>query len=203
MKKTLIGTAVMLLMTSVAGASAQEAPILWNSPTFMAPHPGSDLGVYLVDTDGADLGFHGVWRTDGNMNLGLRAGYLDTPGDGVLLFGAETWGDIAVQDADFPLDLAWTAGAGASVNGSTIVGIPVGVSFGRTIDLEDSISFQLYGHPRIGLAIFENAADDLELDLEGQFDLGADFYLSQDVTLRIGVTLGDFDALGIGVAFRQ
>lgn len=202
MKKMLIG-AVVFTLFGATGAAAQDVPSVWDSPSFMGPHPGSDLGAYLVDGEGADFGIHGIWRMDQSFNLGIRVGYLDTPGDGVLLFGAETWGNIHEANESFPLDLAWTAGAGAWLNGSTVVSVPVGVSLGRTVDIDNSVSLQIYGHPRLGLVLFENVNDDLELDLEGQFDIGTDIYLSPDLTLRVGASLGNFDALGIGLALRQ
>ena len=204
MTRTLIGTALVLLLVGAADATAQDAPTLWDTPTFMGPRPGSDLGVYLIDADYGDVGLQGIWRTSDGTNLGLRAGFLDTPGDAIVTLGAETWGDIAVQDADFPLDLSWTAGVGAWLNGSTVVSVPVGVSIGRTIDIEGSnVSVQVYGHPRLGLAIYENAADDLDLDLGGLFDLGADFHLSSDLAIKVAASFGDSDALGIGLAWRQ
>lgn len=198
MRKTVIGAAVLLMLGAASGADAQ----VWDSPSFMGPRPGSDIGLYLVDGEASDFGIHGVWRTSEAMNLGIRVGYLDTPGDGVLLLGAETWGTLAVEDADFPLDLSWTVGAGALVNGGTAVTVPIGISLGHTFDGE-SISLQVFGHPRLGLVIFENNAGNLELDLEGQFDLGTDIYLNPDLTLRVGVSLGYYDALGIGLALRQ
>lgn len=204
MRRMVIGAVVLLTVGAVSSASAQDVPSVWDSPSFLGPRPGSDIGLYLVDGEGSSFGFHGVWRTDANPNLGLRLGYLDAGADDILLFGAETWGDVILESADFPLDLTWTAGAGAWVNGSTTVSVPVGLSIGKTFDLEDSpIAIQFYGHPRLALVIFENANNDLDLDLDGQFDLGSDFFLSPDLTLRVAASLGRFDALGIGLALRQ
>lgn len=188
-----------VIATLLVTASAVEAQ-RWDTPSFMAPQPGSDLGVYLVE--GGDLGIHGLWRRAGSANLGVRVGYLDT-GDGTLQLGAETWGAVILEGADFPLDLSWTAGAGASVNGGFSVSLPVGLSIGRTFR-GSSVSIQAYGHPRLALVLFDNpATNDLELDLDGQFDLGADVFLSESWTLRVGASLGGSDALGIGLAWRE
>jgi hypothetical protein len=207
MKRTLTGAVAMILLGLASGAGAQnvERPSLWDAPSFLGPRPGSDIGVYLVDGEGSSFGLHGLWRTDASPNLGLRLGYLDTAGDDIILFGVETWGDVVLESTDFPLDLTWTFGAGAWVNGSTTVSVPVGLSIGKTLDLEDSpIALQVYGHPRLALVMFEHpVTNDLELDLEGQFDLGTDILLSPDLTLRVAASLGRFDALGIGLALRQ
>lgn len=197
MKKLTIGMVTLALLAVGSGVEAQS----WDTPSFMGPRPGADLGLYLVDAEFGDIGIHGIWRTTSGMNLGLRLGFVDA-GDGVIQLGAETWGDIILEGADFPLDLTWTAGAGASMNGGATVSVPAGVSIGRTFDV-GSVSVQAYGHPRLALIAGEDAAGDLNLDLDSQFDLGADVYLSQSVTLRIGTSFGTGDALGIGVAWRR
>ena len=199
MKKPTIGAITFALLAIAGGAQAQA----WNSPSFLGPHPTADLGVYVIDGEIGDVGVQGIWRKTGAMNLGVRLGFVDA-GDGVLQAGLETWGDLVVSDdAEFPLDVAWTAGIGASINGVSTLSVPAGVSIGQTFEA-GSITMQVYGHPRLVLVAFENPVDDdLELDLEGQFDLGTDLYLSDDVTVRVGVSLGEADALGIGVAWRR
>lgn len=199
MRKQIVGAMVAVLLGVASGAEAQ---VTWDVPSFLGPRPGSDIGIYLADHDVADLGIHGIWRTTGGPNLGLRIGYLDAAG-GIVQFGAETWGNIVLEGDDFPLDLIWTAGAGVSVDGPTTVSVPGGVSIGHTFHLE-TVSIQVYGHPRVALVIFEHpVSDDLDLELEGQFDLGADFFLSRGLTLRVGASFGDWDALGVGLAWRQ
>lgn len=199
MNKKIAGALIVVLMGVASGAEAQ---VPWDVPSFLGPQPGSDIGIYLADHEVADLGIHGIWRTTGGPNLGLRLGFLDAA-DGIVQFGVETWGPIVLEGEDFPLDLTWTLGAGVSVDGLTTVGVPGGVSIGHTFDLE-SVAIQVYGHPRLELFLYEHPVnDDLELDLEGQFDLGADFLLSQGITLRVGASLGDWDALGVGIAWRQ
>ena len=201
MNKKIAGAMIVVLM---GVASGTEAQVSWDVPSFLGPRPGSDIGIYLVDPDafGADLGLQGIWRTTGGANLELRVGYLDAP-DGILQLGAATWGPVVVEGEDFPLDIAWTVGGGVSVDGLTTVSVPGGLSIGHTFDLE-SVAIQVYGHPRVALLIYEHPiSDDLELDLEGQFDLGADFFLTEGLTLRVGASLGDYDALGIGLAWRQ
>ena len=204
MKRTLMVTVLLFLAGAVA-ASAQDVPTVWDSPTFMGPRPGSDIGIYIIDSDIAEPGLQGIWRTSGGTNLGLRLGFLDAPGDEVVTLGVETWGDIVVQDADFPLDLSWTTGVGAAINGNTVFGIPLGVSIGRTLDIEDSdVSIQVYGHPRLGLTIYDDPiTDDLETDLSAMFDLGADVYLGSGLAVEVSASLGDYDAVGIGLAWRQ
>ena len=196
MKKWLALAAVLAVFSAPGALDAQR----WNTPSFLGPVPVGDFGVYVVDGDYGDVGIHGLWRQTGAVNLGIRFGFLDGPD--ALQFGFETWGPVVMADEEFPLDVAWTLGAGATLNGFDIVSVPAGATLGRTFDV-GTITMQAYGHPRLVLLAFEQpVTDDLELDLDFQFDLGADFYLSEAVTLRVAAGLGDADAIGIGVAWR-
>ena len=198
MRRLTTSLAVLVLLATASGAAAQS----WDTPSFLGPRPGADLGIYLVDTDYGDLGVQGIWRQTEGMNLGLRLGFVDAPDDAIQ-FGAQTWGPLAIDDAEFPLDVAWTAGVGASVNGLTTVTVPVGVTIGKTFDV-GTVPVQAYGHPRMALVAFENpVTDDLELELEAEADIGLDLFIDDGVTIRVGASFGDFDALGIGIAWRR
>lgn len=187
-----------LLIALVALGMATEARAQWDAPSFMPPRPGDDVGIYL--TDYVDFGIHGIWRQQGNLNLGLRLGYIDGFGDGALAVGAESWDLMVEGGADFPVDVGWTLGAGAVFNGGTRVEIPVGLTLGRVLDL-DPVSLQVYGHPRLGLFIAPEAAND-EVALKALFDLGVDAMLQENLKLRIGATMGYINAVGIGLAVR-
>jgi hypothetical protein len=189
-----------ILMVLVALGIASEANAQWQEPTFLPPRPGDDIGIYLSDI--ADFGIQGIWRQQGNLNLGLRLGYIDTAGDGIVTVGVETWDLLVDAGPDFPLDVAWTLGAGAGFNGGTVIQIPVGLTIGRTLPLE-TVAFQIYGHPRLGLFIYPDAPEGVdELELEGLFDLGVDALLNENIKLRFGATFGEIDAVGIGIAFN-
>ena len=193
----LIVLAAVAALSVAAGARAQA----WDVPAFLPPQPGEDIGIYL--TTQGDFGIEGIWRQQGNLNLGLRIGYVDFDNDGAIIVGAETWGGLVRAGAEFPLDVTWTAGVGAGFNGGTLFEIPVGLSIGRTFMLS-TVPVQVYGHPRLAVAVFSRN-DDTETDLEGLFDLGADIRLSDDWKLRLGVTFGginDDEAGGIGLAYR-
>lgn len=188
----LVSVAALVVATPAVGQ-------VWNTPSFHPPNPGDDIGIYVTDADGVDLGLQGIWRQQGNLNLGVRVGFLDTAGDGLLLVGVETW-DGLFATADLPVDVSWTLGAGAAFNDGVQLGIPVGLSIGRTFDL-DGLAFQVYGHPRLALVV-ETFGNDTDTDLNGLFDLGTDVYLGDSWKFRLGVTLGGNDALGAGLAYR-
>jgi hypothetical protein len=183
-------------LTVATGARAQ----VWDVPSFMPPRPGEDIGVYLADPDGADFVIQGIWRQRGNLNLGVRVGFADQGADGAFQVGAETWGPILDAGGDFPVDVTWTLGAGGTFGDATLISIPVGLTIGRTLVLTP-LTFQVYGHPRLAL-IAASVNDDTRTDLDGLFDIGADLHLNPDWKVRLGVTLGGTDALGVGLAYR-
>lgn len=191
--KTLLITAAALAVTT--GAQAQ----IWDAPGFMPPRPGEDIGIYLSEPDGADLVVQGIWRQRGNLNLGVRVGFADQATGGAFQAGAETWGEIMSVGPDLPVDVTWTLGAGATFGDFTLVSIPLGLSIGRT--LETPLPLQVYAHPRLAL-IIASANNTTDEDLEGLFDLGADLHLGPDWKARLGVTLGEVDAYGLGLAYR-
>lgn len=188
--------AMVLLAFSIA--SSARAQVAWDAPSFMPPRPGDDIGVYLSDL--GDFGIQGIWRQGGNLNLGVRLGYIDTAFDGIITVGVETWDLLAVAGDALPVDVAWTLGAGAAFNGGTALGVPLGLTFGLPVDF-DPLRLQFYAHPRLGLFV-HSVADNTNLELEGLFDLGVDALLNENLKLRLGATFGHQDALGIGLAYR-
>lgn len=189
---------LVLILGAVLTASSVRAQEAWDAPAFMPPRPGDDIGVYLSDI--GDFGIQGIWRQTGNLNLGLRLGYIDTPGDGIILVGAETWDLVVAAGNALPVDVAWTLGAGAAFNGATVFEVPLGLNFGLPVDL-DRLRLQLYAHPRLGLFAV-SVADDTNLDLDALLDLGLEAVLNQNLKLRLAATFGESDALGIGLAYR-
>lgn len=192
--KTLLITTAALAVA--AGAQAQ----VWDAPSFMPPRPGDDIGIYLTEPDLADFVVQGIWRQRGNLNLGVRVGFADQGADGAFQAGAETWGALTSAGPDFPVDVTWTLGAGATFGNATVLSIPLGLSIGRTVAMEP-LTLQFYAHPR--LALIATAVDnDTRTDFDGLFDIGADLHLNPAWKVRVGVTLGGVDALGVGLAYR-
>lgn len=199
---------------------AADARAQFDVPSYLPPRPGDDVGIYLAPKIGdADYAFQGIWRQRGNLNLGLRVGYIDLGTTGAIVVGVDSWGLFAEAGEQFPVDMAWTLGAGAAFNGGTLLELPAGVTIGRTFDVEP-VTLQVYGHPRLALLIQPGASDnavdpdatDDELFVEGLFDVGVDAILNEDLKLRLGITLGstrasgltlvNTAAVGFGVAYR-
>ncbi|HUH14194.1 MAG TPA: hypothetical protein VMK65_13850 [Longimicrobiales bacterium] len=200
--RTLAGTALVLL--SLPGAAAAQAA--WDTPSFLPPAPGDDIGAYYVQPDASDWGVVGIWRQQGNLNLGARLGVVQPSFGGADLMwmaGGESWGTLLAAGAQLPVNVAWTLGFGASFgNGVTFARVPVGVSIGRWLDL-GGLAIQPYAHPRLGLDIYAPDEGDSETELAFLADLGVDLALGSALTVRAGISLGDADAVGVGVAYRM
>lgn len=119
----------------------------------------------------------------------LDAGLTDRKGsDNLALFvGGGIGQELARARGDQPLDLLFTAGAGAAFGGGyTLVRIPVGVSIGHTFDLEQGMAITPYVHPRasIDLASSGGRNDGSQSEVSLNFDLGVNFKVNSQFAVR-------------------
>lgn len=189
----------LVLLGLLLGSAGSVAAQGWDMPSFFSPRPGEDIGLYIIDADGVDdIGIAGIWRQEGNLNLGVRAGIV---GDDHFALGAEFYGPIRGIEA--PILLSWVVGLGGTFNDVTWLRIPAGVSVGVNVDA-GSVRILPYVHPRVAFDYFSfdtPAGDESDSELNFDLDLGADVDVGRFV-LRFGATIGDFDAIGIGAAYK-
>jgi hypothetical protein len=191
---------VLVLILLPQGAHAQA----WDAPSFFSPRPGEDLGIYAVRPDGqGEWGFMGIWRTEGNLNLGVRAGYLESE---TWMVGAEFHGPVDVFGPGSGLVMAWVLGAGASFrSGWTHARVPFGLSLGAELGTPDLLLVP-YVHPRVALDLraydLPGGQERTETDLRFVVDVGADAVLGQAFVLRVGATIADRNTFGVGIAYR-
>ena len=192
----LIAAAILLV------PAPADAQVVWDSPLFAAPQPEAGYGFYLFEPAGADLGLLGTFKGAGS-SLRFRFGIADGIGDGniAVLGGADYSRLLRSRDADFPLDIGWVIGAGLGYQEFLSISIPFGFSAGVPIQADD-LRFTPFVTPRVVVDAFLDApegADDTNLDFT--VDIGLDVGLGQTWGLRFGATLGDREALGIGIVF--
>jgi hypothetical protein len=178
-------------------ALAEQARAQVFTPTFQSTRRGSDIGLYLSDGPG-DLAVEGIWRRGfGTGDLGLRAGFADI-GSGDVLLGADWRQPLALGTA--PIDLALTFGAQGAFGDVDGIGGQVGIDFGHTF-AQPGLSITPYVHPR--LAVVSALSDNADAELDVLADIGADFDFAPNLSLRLGVNLGDGADWGIGLAWRR
>lgn len=199
MQRSLRGTllAAVLLVLTLPALSAQTT----GTPVFHAPYRAfqkSELGASLSDFGDVALeGFYGFGS--GKNDFGIRAGFASYPGDNTnLLVGADFRSRVVTHTQDFPLDGALTIGFGATLgDAGDVFLIPVGLSLGRRIDLENSsTSFVPYVQPVIAPAFGEGDSDVLF-----SVGLGVDIRLGRAFDLRLSGGIGDIDGVAISFAW--
>lgn len=120
----------------------------------------------------------------------LDAGLIDRKGsDALSLFvGGGIGQEIARADGDQPLDVLFTAHAGAAFGGgTTVVRIPVGVSIGHTFDLEQGMAITPYVHPRASLDWASgggSGSGGSQSEVSLNFDLGVNFRVNAQFAVR-------------------
>jgi hypothetical protein len=135
------------LMTALAllVPATESAAQATGTPTFNAPYRAfsrSEFGALLSFPEGGGIAVEGIYRmASRNFDIGFKAGFLDSEGAGDVIFlaGAEARQRVITHNVDFPLDEALVLGIGAQfVNDGSTLTIPIGLSLGRRINVEDS-----------------------------------------------------------------
>jgi hypothetical protein len=192
---------VTLAWTLPPGAAAAQA---WDAPAFFSPRPGEDLGIYAVRPDGVDdWGVVGIWRTEGNLNLGVRLGYL--PGE-TWAVGAEFHGPLDLLGPGSGLVMSWVVGAGASWrSGWTEARVPLGLSIGGELGTP-GLQLVPYVLPRVALGVraydLPGGQERTESLVRFDVDAGADAVLGESLVLRVAATVGGNNTFGAGIAYR-
>ena len=193
MKKAMWVAAAAAVVLGSARAGAQVF-----TPTFQSTARGNDIGVYLSDGPG-ELAVEGIWRRNfGTGDLGLRAGFADV-GNGDVLLGVDWRQPLSLGTP--PLDLALTLGAQGAFGDASGLGGQVGLDIGHTFTETPGVRITPYIHPRV--AIVSALDDEADAELKVLADVGADFDFSRNLSLRLGVNLGDGADWGIGLALRR
>lgn len=182
-------------VAAVLAAAPVEAQVF--TPTFMAPRPSNEFGIYFADV--GDFGLEGILRRNfGGTNLGFRGGVVDGADDTLITLGGELRSPLTLGTA--PLDLSLIAGVQGVLgdDAGEIFGVQGGVSLGYTFN-SPGVAVTPYVAPRLALLV----SDD-ESEAEVLADLGVDVDLRPNLSLRLGIGLGEPQAdWGIGLAWRR
>ncbi|MGE0440085.1 MAG: hypothetical protein AB7L66_23010 [Gemmatimonadales bacterium] len=192
-------TAVVLSSVLLADAAAQSTA----TPVFMAPYRSFnrvEFGASLSD-NGPGVAVEGFYRFgQQKYDVGFRGGFADVGSNTQFLLGVDFRTRVLDHTEDFPLDGAFTVGVGGSFGDGFSQGyIPVGLTLGRRVQLEDSnTEFIPYLHPVLGPR-FGDGGGDLIFGL----GLGVDISLNRRFDVRVAGALGDYDGVSVSLAFLR
>lgn len=195
--------AALSVLVVASPASSQTT----GTPVFLSPYRAFErveFGGSLSDP-GRGFALEGFYRFGApRYDFGFRAGFADADNrETVFLAGVDFRTRVVDNTEDFPLDGALTIGIGAAFgDDATVARVPIGISLGRRVLLEDSdIQFVPYFHPVIIPVLGDRGADDADIDFA--LGLGVDIRLSRRFDIRVSGALGDIDGLAISFAFLR
>ena len=200
--------AALLLGAALGGAAAgtaapASAQIAWDAPLLVHPHAPHGWSLALIEPHpGNDVGILAAWRTAATpVGFGVRAGFgEDVQGDAALFGGVDASGRLARRGDDVPFDLVWVAGGGLGLSDAVVVSLPAGVVAGWSVPAGD-VRLLPYVGPRAVLDVRiggEGPGDD-DVELGATLDAGLDVLLPRGWVARLGLSLGDRDAVAVGV----
>lgn len=208
-------TNVRRFATAVAATAALALPapgaaqVAWDGPMLMAPGAPAGWGFHLVDPAGADLGGLVTWRASpAPVGLGFRVGlYEGFRDDLAIAGGVDLAGTLHRGSDDAPFDVIWFFGAGLGIDDDVLASFPLGIAAGWSFEGPD-VAFRPYVAPRMVLdAYFDDDGDDRpgrgrddDLDLSAAVEFGLDLAFSPSFAIRAAASVGDRDALSIGIA---
>lgn len=197
-RRLLPGAFVLLAGLTGWGHLAAQAT---GTPTFNAPYrafTSSEIGLLLSFPNGGGTAFEGAYRVaSGSFDIGIKGGLFDPDvGSTELLIGAEARERVLTHSVEFPLDGALLLGVGGNfVSGNSQLIIPVGLSLGRRLDTQTSLSIIPYVQPTMFITV------DGGSDVLFSLGLGGDFRLSRSFDLRVSAGLGDVEGVSLGAVW--
>ncbi len=201
--------AVALVVAALLGvASPASAQILHDSPRLTGVLDESGFGVFYLrpsSLPGDDMGVLVTWKPSGlPASTRLRFGGGIGSGDSEAGFAGL---DVRVPlrpAAGGSVLLAWTAGVGGSYGEWGVVSLPLGLVAG-VVWSEGAVTISPWAGVGVGFDFqFGDEAPDEDFEIRPAADLGLDlsFDEARRFTVRAGLSLGDRNAVAVGVAIR-
>lgn len=202
MRRSVFGGILMLGVVAIAAPPVQAQET--GTPVFSAPYRAYQN--YSLGASFSDPGELGDWALEGFYtfargphDFSVRAGFVDRADDTDVMLGGEFRTRVVNSSENFPFDGALTVGAGVITGGDELFLVPVGVSLGRRIQLENSnTTFTPYLHPVL-IPAFGSGDSEVLFAL----GLGVDMTLSTSWDIRVSGGLGDIEGIGISLAYTR
>ena len=200
-----IGAALLFVVAiGVGTASAQST----GTSAFAAPYRAfnaHEVGGTLSFPKGGGFAAEGLYGFgSGKFDVGLRGGFFNPDGgDTRILAGVNLRQRVLEHTESFPLDGAVVFGVGGQFGDGTHFNIPVGISLGRRLDVEDSeVSIVPFVQPTAFLT-HSSANNISDTNLNFALGIGGDFRLSRMFDARVSVGLGDLQGISISAVWLR
>jgi hypothetical protein len=197
-------TCAALVLASFILPTTVSAQIAWEAPLLVAPNAPVGVSLMLAEMSPHD-GLAGLvaWRGESAPgSLGLRAGAGEGAGGSFAAFaGLDFSGWILRARDDMPIDIAWVTGVGLGAGNYVLLSAPLGASFAYEVRGPD-LWFNPYVTPYLVLDAAlgnDRPSNRDDLDLGIAVDIGADLAFSSEWAIRFAASLGDRQALAIGL----
>jgi len=195
-------TVVAITTAALIVGSPAAAQTAWDAPALVSPVSPAGVSLFILSPAGGEIGGLVTFRHEaGPVGLGYRLSISDEDGTDGIAFagGVDVSGFLARGVEDAPIDVMWWSGVGLGVGDNTVVSVPIGALVGWSGQGGDVI-LSPYGGGHLTLDISNGDGDNVRFG--GSFDLGLDLVLSSGWMIRFGGSLGDRDALALGVKLQ-
>lgn len=203
MKRAAIITLGAVLLGAGTAAAQSTGMPSFNAPyrAFLSHEFGGTLsfpqgGIGDIGQEGT--GIEGQYKFGyKTWDVGIRGGILDVdaPADDVVLLGASGRVRVLTHSTEFPFDGAVILGAGTQGFDNLI--LPLGLSLGRRVNIEDSsVSIVPYGQPTLFLEFDNNDATNT---VHIALGLGVDVRFGNTFDLRASFGVGDVEGFALSV----
>ena len=189
-------TVCLFLAASAVPVSAQ---VLWDSPPLVSHVAPAGVSLFLLSPHGGDLGGLITFRHEaGPVGLGYRLAISDEDAsDGIAVSGGvDISGFLSRAVEGSEIDVMWWSGAGVGIGEEAVVSVPVGALVGWSGQGGDVI-LSPYAGGHVALDVSTIDADNVHFG--GSVDIGLDVVLPSGWLVRFGGSIGDRDALALGV----
>jgi len=174
----------------------------YNYPSMQTPRASTrDYTAAIVGGGGSTFLFQ--WREGLSKSLHwqLDAGFADPEGgvDPLLFVGGSLGKELLHAREDQPLDVLFTAGAGAAFGGNaTAFRLPVGVSVGHTFDLDQGMTVTPFVHPRLSVDACGRCGSNnsSRTNLSANFDIGGHWQVNRQFSVRASASFSGSDLVG-------
>lgn len=210
-RRTAALAAAFVFVVAAAPAGAQA----WHYPAFQPPAVATrEFNFGIAGSDVYGTTGLAQWREGigPDTHLGLDVGFASPDhGSTGFLLGGSIGQSVMHATQQTPIDILFTGGLYGMFSGDlSLLRIPFGVSVGHRFPIQGTpMALTPFAHPRLSVdACISDCGDEDKTKLKVDFDLGLDWAITRQLSLRGALTVGGVwvgsseTGFGLSVAFH-